>query len=75
MKPTDLSGLIKGLMVVIGIAMALGRLDDLKRWAAREAFGVHTACTSHYLQSANALEVMIPATTWKVFLTYISRVV
>ena len=38
MKATDLSGLIKGLMVVIGIAMALGRLDDLKRWAAQEAF-------------------------------------
>ena len=37
MKPMDLSGLIKGLMVVIGIAMALGRLDDLKRWAVREA--------------------------------------
>ena len=40
MKPFDLSGLIKGLMVVIGIALALGRLDELKRWAAREAFGV-----------------------------------
>ena len=40
MKPMDLSGLIKGLLVVVGIAMALGRLDELKRWAAREAFGV-----------------------------------
>jgi hypothetical protein len=39
MKPLDLSGLIKGLMVVIGIALALGRLEDLKRWAANEAFG------------------------------------
>ena len=38
MKPTDLTGLIKGLMVVIGIAMALGRLDELKRWAIKEAF-------------------------------------
>ncbi len=37
-KPLDLSGLIKGLMVVIGIAMALGKLDDLKRWAMKEAF-------------------------------------
>ncbi len=39
MKPTDLTGLIKGLMVVIGIAVALGRLDQLKKWAAQEAFG------------------------------------
>ena len=38
MKPVDLSGLIKGLMVVIGIAMALGKLDDLRVWAAKEAF-------------------------------------
>ena len=35
MKPMDLSGLIKGLMVVIGIALALGKLE---RWAIREAF-------------------------------------
>ncbi len=39
MKPMDLSGLIKGLMVVIGIAMALGKLNALVRWAAQEAFG------------------------------------
>ncbi len=38
MKPLDLSGLTKGLVVVIGIAMALGRLETLKRWAAQEAF-------------------------------------
>jgi hypothetical protein len=40
MKPMDLTGLIKGLMVVIGIAMALGRLEALKRWATKEAFGI-----------------------------------
>jgi hypothetical protein len=38
MNTVDLGGLIKGLMVVIGIALALGRLDDLERWAANEAF-------------------------------------
>jgi hypothetical protein len=38
MKPVDLSGLIKGLMVVIGIALALGKLENLKRWAIQEAF-------------------------------------
>ena len=38
MKPIDLSGLIKGLMVVIGIAIALGQLENLKRWAIEEAF-------------------------------------
>ena len=38
MKGMDLTGLIKGLLVVIGIAMALGKLDNLKRWAAKEAF-------------------------------------
>ena len=43
MKAMDLTGLIKGLMVVIGIALALGRLDDLKMWATREAFGIHLA--------------------------------
>ena len=37
MKPMDLSGLIKGLMIVIGIALALGKLDELKRWAVHEA--------------------------------------
>jgi len=42
MKPADLGGLIKGLLVVIGIAMALGRLSDLNRWAVREAFGSFT---------------------------------
>ena len=40
MRPLDPSGLARGLLVVIGIAMALGRLDELKHWAAREAFGV-----------------------------------
>lgn len=41
MRPVDLSGLIKGLMVVIGIAVALGKLDALKRWAISEAFPNH----------------------------------
>ena len=39
MKPLDLSGLIKGLMIVIGMAIALGKLDVLRQWAAKEAFG------------------------------------
>lgn len=39
MKPMDLSGLIKGLLVVIGIALAAGRLHELKQWAISEAFG------------------------------------
>ena len=38
MKPMDLTGLIKGILVVIGIAMALGKLNELKRWATKEAF-------------------------------------
>ncbi len=41
MQSLDLSGLIKGLLVVIGIAMAMGRLGDLERWAAHEAFDAH----------------------------------
>jgi len=40
MNTIDLSGLIKGLMVVIGIAVSMGRLPELKKWAAEEAFGV-----------------------------------
>ena len=51
MKPIDLSGLIKGLMVVIGIAITLGKLDDLKRWSAKEAFGptkrLHCCALTH----------------------------
>ena len=46
MKPVDLSGLIKGLLVVIGIAMAAGRMDDLRTWAIKEAFHP-TQHTSH----------------------------
>ena len=38
MKPMDMSELIKGLMVVIGIALAIGKLPELKQWAARKAF-------------------------------------
>jgi hypothetical protein len=44
----DLSGLIKGLMVMIGVAIALGKLDDLKQWAIREAFGKTSIHTSHH---------------------------
>jgi hypothetical protein len=33
----DLSGLIKGIMVVIGIAMATGHYGDLERWARQQA--------------------------------------
>ena len=47
MKATDLSGLIKGLMIVIGIAMAFGKLDVLRQWAAREAFGKSNHAMSH----------------------------
>ncbi len=32
----DLGPLIKGLLVVIGIAMATGHYGDLQRWARRE---------------------------------------
>lgn len=38
MNTIDLSGLIKGLMMVIAIAMSMGKLPELKRWAAQEAF-------------------------------------
>ena len=38
MRPLDLSGLIKGLLVVIGLAIVLGKLDVLRDWAVREAF-------------------------------------
>lgn len=33
----DLSGLIKGIMVVIGIALATGHYGDLERWARHQA--------------------------------------
>ena len=39
MNTIDLSSLIKGLMVVIGVAISLGKLDALKHRAAMEAFG------------------------------------
>jgi hypothetical protein len=44
MSTIDLSGLIKGLMVVIGFAVVTGNLFAFKKWAAREAFpkaGLH----------------------------------
>lgn len=49
MKAMDLSGLIKGLMVVIGIAMAIGKLGALERWAAKEAFGFNQTKKEHRL--------------------------
>lgn len=39
MKPIDLSRLIKGLFVVIGISIAFGKYDELRRWARDKAFG------------------------------------
>ena len=39
MSTINLGELVKGLMVVVGIAMSLGKLPELKRWAAQEAFG------------------------------------
>lgn len=39
MNTINLGELVKGLMVVIGIAVSMGRLPELKRWAAQEAFG------------------------------------
>ena len=42
MSTVNLGELIKGLMAVIGIALSLGKLPELKQWAAREAFGVHS---------------------------------
>lgn len=47
----DLSGLTKGLMVVIGIAVATGHLQDLKMWAAREAFAKPNAAKHARLKS------------------------
>ena len=47
MNTINLSELIKGLMVVIGIAASMGKLPELKRWAAQEAFRVRPA---HHLQ-------------------------
>jgi hypothetical protein len=38
MKPVELSGLIKGLLVVIGIAMASGQMNEVRSWAVKEAF-------------------------------------
>ena len=35
----NLGELVKGLMVVIGIAVSMGKLPELKRWAPQEAFG------------------------------------
>lgn len=39
MNTINLSDLVKGLMVVIAIAMSMGKLPELKRWAIKEAFG------------------------------------
>lgn len=36
MKPIDLSGLIKGLMVVIGISITLGKYPALEQWARNQ---------------------------------------
>jgi len=38
MKPLELGELIKGLMIVIAIALSLGKLEVIKTWAMREAF-------------------------------------
>ncbi len=43
MKPVDLSGLIKGLMVVIGIAIMMGKLDELRVWATLKALAPRNA--------------------------------
>jgi hypothetical protein len=50
MQSIDLSGLIKGLLVVIGIALAMGRLGNLKRWAAHETFD--TCPSKHWTGTA-----------------------
>ena len=42
MNTVDLSGLIKGLMVVITIAVIANKLPELKQWALEEAFGHHS---------------------------------
>ena len=44
----NLGELVKGLMVVIGIAVSMGKLPELKRWAAQEAFGVRP---THHIHS------------------------
>lgn len=43
----NLGELVKGLMLVIGIAVSMGKLPELKRWAAQEAFGVRPV---HHVQ-------------------------
>jgi len=47
MSPLNLSELVKGLMIVVVIAASMGKLPELKRWAAQEAFGV----LAHHVQS------------------------
>ena len=41
MNTLSLNELVKGLMIVIAIAISMGKLPELKRWAALEAFGMH----------------------------------
>ena len=38
MKSVDLKELIQGLLVVVFAALAVGRLDDLHRWAKNDFF-------------------------------------
>ena len=47
MNTINLGELVKGLTVVIGIAVSMGKLPQLERWAAQEAFGVRP---QHHLQ-------------------------
>ncbi len=37
MKATDITGLVKGLLVVIGLAISVGRYDDLRKFARNQA--------------------------------------
>ena len=49
MKPMDLSELIKGLMVIIGIALAAGKLPELKQWAIKRAFAPQGAYSQKFV--------------------------
>jgi hypothetical protein len=48
MRPTiDLSGLIKGLMVIILFALSIGQLDRLHEFAKKEAISALRGWDSH----------------------------
>jgi len=57
MSTINLGELVKGLMVVVGIALSMGKLPELKRWAAKEAFG---PTQTHVLVRYQPTRLLIP---------------